>query len=466
MASLGDVGRELVNLWEKEPGLKGAPMWQRVMTLPAALVHKYARDFTRSLKGQMDLAKTGQLDIEQMLGLSASGLMAGAPGGAPFGAKSTLGSVNTKFLKRLEREMTPDILNHTEKGVYFRRVKDLPDGLSKFVDTEEAMKRMTNFDPDAILAVSKAGPAAESTKKYYRPAVRVEGGEVLHYPFAKIHEMVLSAQRERLGNRKVVDTGALDPEGNYWVFSDFGDIKSEYRRLDDLLRQYQGKEPFKAVRRELELEGLSDKEISKYFVDELSKKLNLRYEGYTPGYPGMKMKGIHQFTELGKGSTLATESLDPVDILSMYERFQKDWKIGPFKETRLYTGASSKISSSTELPEGHRGYFSTEDLEIAKRYGENVYEVIPKTKEIFEGSRKEHQDLFIEAYKKLRNVGDENFIREQLARGAYPLYEDHLATLALKELGFKGNWQTEAGAKVLRLFDKKDFDIKTGDFSK
>jgi len=148
-----------------------------------------------------------------------------------------------------------------------------------------------------------------------------------------------------------------------------------------------------------------------------------------------------------KGELQSVASIDPTDILGK----------------KLYHGSSSLFKSSKDMPKGHRGYFATTSEKLAKRFGSNIHEVVLKTKKIFDGTNKVHQDLFINAYTKMRPksmYGSTTRLRERLKRGDYGLYEDHYAKYALEDLGFKGNIQKEQGKDVVRLFSRKSFDFK------
>lgn len=130
---------------------------------------------------------------------------------------------------------------------------------------------------------------------------------------------------------------------------------------------------------------------------------------------------------------------------------------------RFYTGSDRVFNSTADMPEGHRGYFATPSIDVAKKFGKNIHEVSIKTNKIFDGTNEVQRNILIDKLGSLRNLENQftkKSINDQISSGSHSVYEDNLTTIALKDLGFKGNWQIEDKTKVIRLFDKSSFSIK------
>jgi len=134
-----------------------------------------------------------------------------------------------------------------------------------------------------------------------------------------------------------------------------------------------------------------------------------------------------------------------------------------YKKAQLeyYHGSYGIFNSSAEMPEGHRGYFATTSPEVAHKFGPNLHKIILKTNRIFNPLTDEiNLDIFAEKLKHLNTLNGKEGIKEGVREGNYGIFENWQAMSILKDLGFDGNYQKEDGEPVIRLFNKKNFDIK------
>jgi len=136
---------------------------------------------------------------------------------------------------------------------------------------------------------------------------------------------------------------------------------------------------------------------------------------------------------------------------------------------KLYHGSSREgLTSGKDLPDGHRGYFLTEDPTVASKFG-TVHEAtlsIPPEK-IFDARKPEHAEALDKIAEKTAHINKLNGKDGQVSNaqeGSFNFYEDPQVFWALKDLGFEANWQVEDGANVIRVFNKNAIESFTPQF--
>jgi hypothetical protein len=138
-------------------------------------------------------------------------------------------------------------------------------------------------------------------------------------------------------------------------------------------------------------------------------------------------------------------------FLELYNLICEDSK------TWYHGNHNPNLKSGKDLPDGHRGYFFTEDKDVAKKFG-HVYIAELNVKNTFDGMHNEQQviELF-NLYSKYINVKNKEGIMNLIRSGNFAFYEDSANINIFKyDLKYDSNYQIEDGKLVLRVFDKKN----------
>jgi hypothetical protein len=144
------------------------------------------------------------------------------PKGAP---KGKLPPVEERdFVTRMLRELKTSGAEWEANRL--SRVKELPKALKKYIVNWDTADVMANFDvltEATEPTVKGVAPKAKTIEQYYRPANRLSDGTVVWDKWARTHREALDANVGKAKGKRVVSSGGLDPEGNYWEFNFLGD---------------------------------------------------------------------------------------------------------------------------------------------------------------------------------------------------------------------------------------------------
>lgn len=128
-------------------------------------------------------------------------------------------------------------------------------------------------------------------------------------------------------------------------------------------------------------------------------------------------------------------------------------------EKEFYHGSSEVFTSTKDMPQGHRGYFAVEDIGVAEKFGDNIHKITVKTDKIFDPKNTKDVDTFVAEYMRRFPEHNEARVRGMIDKGNHAFFESTQTMFILEDLGFKANYQTEFGKRVIRLFDKDSFEI-------
>lgn len=170
----------------------------------------------------------------------------------------------------------------------------------------------------------------------------------------------------------------------------------------------------------------------------------------------LRNEGIANANKLKRADGELTESL--VDR-TLREKIKPEG-LGDAETITLYHGTNLDLKSSKDLPDGHRGYFGTVDKNVASKFGSKIHEVEVKTTDLFDHTNpskvKELVDFIDSKYPNINRIAME----KNISNGNFGSFEDPRVTRTLEDMGYKGNLQIEDGAKVVRMFNKSDFNLK------
>lgn len=148
------------------------------------------------------------------------------------------------------------------------------------------------------------------------------------------------------------------------------------------------------------------------------------------------------------------EEIKKAGLESQKEWYKKhDWYMG----TKIPFSDIQKDYKKTGKP-WHRGYFATDNKEVAKKFGDTVTRLEVSPKKLFDARNPEMLEELVNAYFKVYSKGskDERLFRQNLRDGNPSSYEDPGVQMTLQELGYDSNWQIEDKSNVIRLINSPE----------
>jgi hypothetical protein len=126
---------------------------------------------------------------------------------------------------------------------------------------------------------------------------------------------------------------------------------------------------------------------------------------------------------------------------------------GGISTPKWYHGSNLDLTDGQSMPDGHRGYFFTEDQQVAKKFGKNVYEADVQPKKTFDYADEASVDKMAVAILKYRDSNKDS-VSQSLRSGSPTFMENNFVAWALADLGYDSNFQIEDSKKTLRVLDK------------